>query len=47
MEPVELPVAEKLENEPPDGTCIENDIDLAALELWREASVPETVEEAE
>jgi hypothetical protein len=47
METSELPVVETPEAEPAAGTCIENEIDLAALKLWREASVPETQEEAE
>lgn len=47
METLELPVVESPETEPVPGMCIENDIDLAALKLWREASVPETLEEAE
>jgi hypothetical protein len=47
MEALELPVVETPEAEPAPATCIENEIDLAALELWREASVPEAVEESE
>ncbi len=47
METLELPVVESTEAETAPATCIEDDIDLAALELWREASVPETVEETE
>jgi hypothetical protein len=41
METLELPVVEIPDTEPAPATCIEDDIDLAALELWREASVPE------
>jgi hypothetical protein len=45
MEALELPVAESAEEETAPGSCIENEIDLAALEMWREASVPESWEE--
>jgi hypothetical protein len=41
-----LPVAETPEAEAAPATCIEDDIDLAALELWREASVPEPREDS-
>jgi hypothetical protein len=47
METLELPVVEIPEAEPAPATCIEDEIDLEALELWREASIPEVVEEAE
>jgi hypothetical protein len=41
METLELPVLEETADEAPTGTCAENEIDLAAFELWREASRPE------
>jgi hypothetical protein len=45
METLELPLAETPEDEMAPGSCIESDIDLAALELWRQASVPESWDE--
>jgi hypothetical protein len=47
METLELPVVETTEAETAPATCIEDDIDLTALKLWREASVPEALEETE
>lgn len=41
METLELPVIEIPEEEVPQATCAEQDIDLAAFRLWREASLPE------
>ncbi len=41
METLELPVVETTEAETPAATCAEEEIDLAAFELWREASRPE------
>jgi len=45
METLELPVAEESEVETPPATCMEEAIDLAAFELWRQASVPEASDE--
>jgi hypothetical protein len=42
MEVLELPVLEENVEEAPVGTCAEEEIDLAAFELWRDASRPET-----
>ena len=41
METLELPVLEEIADEPAVATCAEDEIDLAAFELWREASRPE------
>lgn len=38
METLELPVLEKATDEAPTATCAEEEIDLAAFELWRDAS---------
>jgi hypothetical protein len=40
METLELPVAEELEETPP-ANCTEDEIDLAAFQLWRQASLPD------
>ena len=42
MEILELPVLEEAVEEPPVGTCAEEEIDLEAFELWRDASRLET-----
>jgi len=41
METLDLPVVETAEEEVPQATCTEQEIDLAAFRLWREASLPE------
>ena len=41
METLEMPVLETAEEEVPQATCAEQEIDLAAFRLWREASLPE------
>jgi hypothetical protein len=41
METLELPLLEETTDETPAGTCAEEEIDLAAFELWRQASCPE------
>lgn len=42
MEAVEaMPVLEIPEEELPQGSCAEQEVDLAAFRLWREASLPE------
>ena len=47
METSELPVLdESVEEEAPVATCTEQEIDLAAFELWREASRPGAADEA-
>jgi hypothetical protein len=46
MELLELPVLEELEETPP-ATCVEEEIDLAAFELWRAASRPELAADEE
>ena len=38
MEAQELPVLEQTTDEAPAATCAEDEIDLAAFELWRQAS---------
>jgi hypothetical protein len=40
METLEMPVLETAEEEVPQATCVEQEIDLAAFRLWREASLP-------
>jgi hypothetical protein len=48
METIELPVLEELqEEEAPQATFTEEEIDLAAFQLWREASRPEPFDETE
>ena len=44
METLELPFAEEV-TETPAATWMEEDIDLAAFELWRLASVSSTTDE--
>lgn len=44
METVELPVLEESPEEAPVATCAEEEIDLAAFQLWRDASRPESDE---
>jgi hypothetical protein len=41
MEILELPVLETAEEEMPQATCVDQEIDLVAFRLWREASLPE------
>lgn len=41
METLELPVLEETPEETRAATCAEEEIDLAAFELWRQASCPE------
>jgi hypothetical protein len=41
METLELPVLDAPEEETPQATCAEQEIDLAAFRLWREASLPD------
>jgi hypothetical protein len=40
METLEMPMLETAEEEVPQATCVEQEIDLAAVRLWREASLP-------
>ena len=47
METMELPVLEELEEEAPQATFTEEEIDLAAFQLWREASRPESYDDGE
>ena len=42
METLELPDLEEPAGEAPVATCAEEEIDLAAFELWRQASRPDT-----
>jgi len=45
---MELPVLEELdEQEVPHATFTEEEIDLAAFKLWREASQPESYDDSE
>ncbi len=45
METLELPVLDETPvEEAPAATCAEEEIDLAAFELWREASRPDAGE---
>lgn len=41
METLELPVLETPEEETPQATFTQEEIDLAAFRLWHDASVPE------
>jgi len=42
METLELPVLETPEEETPQATCAEQEIDLTAFRLWRDASLPDS-----
>ena len=46
METLQLPVLEETPEEQPTATCAEEPIDLAAVDLWRQASRPEEGEES-
>lgn len=46
METLVLPIAKDMEETPP-ADFTEDDMDLAAFQLWREASLPDPVAEEE
>jgi hypothetical protein len=41
METLEMLVLETDEEETPQATCVEQEIDLVAFRMWSEASLPE------
>ena len=45
METLDIPELEEMEEQAPPKIFTEEEIDLAAFELWREASRPPTNEE--